>query len=75
MSKGSEFWGNASGKLGQQVLYRAGGEQRARMHVAKIKNPRTVAHWKKICYTILRKGKKFPLATAKRKAFSRHKKE
>lgn len=46
MSKGSEFWGNASGKLGQQVLYRAGGEQRARMHVAKIKNPRTLAQMK-----------------------------
>lgn len=43
MSKGSEFWGNASGKLGQQVLYRAGGEQRARMYVAKIKNPKTLA--------------------------------
>lgn len=43
MSKGSQFWGNASGKLGQQVLYRAGGEQRARMHVAKIKNPKTLA--------------------------------
>lgn len=43
MSKGSEFWGNASGKLGQQVLYRAGGEQRARMYVNKIKNPKTIA--------------------------------
>lgn len=43
MAKGSQFWGNASGKLGQQVLYRAGGEQRARMHVAKIKNPKTLA--------------------------------
>lgn len=43
MSKGSEFWGNASGKLGQQVLYRAGGEQRARMYVDKIKNPKSYA--------------------------------
>lgn len=43
MAIGSQFWGNASGKLGQQVLYRAGGEQRARMHVAKIKNPKTLA--------------------------------
>lgn len=43
MAKGSQFWGNASGKLGQQVLYRAGGEQRARMYVAKIKNPKTRA--------------------------------
>ena len=43
MAKGSQFWGNASGKLGEQVLYRAGGEQRARTYVAKIKNPRTEA--------------------------------
>lgn len=43
MAKGSQFWGNASGKLGQQVLYRAGGEQRARMYVNKIRNPRTKA--------------------------------
>lgn len=41
MAKGSQFWGNASGKLGEQVLYRAGGEQRARTYVARIKNPRT----------------------------------
>lgn len=46
MSKGSEFWGVASGKLGQQVLYRAGGEQRARAYVAKIKNPKTMAQMK-----------------------------
>lgn len=46
MSKGSEFWGNASGKLGQQVLYRAGGEQRARMYVDKIKNPKSFAQMK-----------------------------
>lgn len=41
MAKGSQFWGNASGKLGEQVLYRAGGEQRARTYVSRIKNPRT----------------------------------
>ena len=41
MAKGSQFWGNASGKLGEQVLYRSGGEQRARTYVARIKNPRT----------------------------------
>lgn len=41
MAKGSQFWGNASGKLGEQVLYRAGGEQRARTYVKNIKNPRT----------------------------------
>lgn len=46
MSKGSEFWGVASGKLGQQVLYRAGGEQRARAYVAKIKNPKTLSQMK-----------------------------
>ena len=41
MAKGSQFWGNASGKLGEQVLYRSGGEQRARTYVARIKNPRS----------------------------------
>lgn len=46
MAKGSQFWGNASGKLGEQVLYRAGGEQRARTYVAKIKNPRSYAQMK-----------------------------
>ena len=46
MAKGSQFWGSASGKLGEQVLYRAGGEQRARTYVAKIKNPRTFAQMK-----------------------------
>ena len=39
MSKGSLFWANASGKLGEVVQYRAGGEQRARAYVRKIKNP------------------------------------
>lgn len=43
MSKRSLFWGNASGKLGEAVLYRAGGEQRARTWVAKIRNPKTRA--------------------------------
>ena len=38
MSKGSLFWGNARGRLGQSVFYRAGGEQRNRTYVAKIKN-------------------------------------
>ena len=46
MSKGSLFWGNASGKLGQSVLYRSGGEQRTRTYVAKIKNPKTLAQMK-----------------------------
>lgn len=43
MSKGSLFWGNASGKLGESVYYRAGGEQRNRTYVKNIKNPRTRA--------------------------------
>lgn len=41
MARGSQFWGTGRGKLGEQVLYRAGGEQRARAYVAKIKNPKT----------------------------------
>lgn len=43
MSKGSLFWANASGKLGETVLYRSGGEQRTRTYVKKIKNPKTFA--------------------------------
>lgn len=43
MSKRSLFWGNASGKLGEAVYYRAGGEQRTRTWVSKIKNPKTYA--------------------------------
>lgn len=43
MSKRSLFWGQASGKLGESVYYRAGGEQRTRTYVAKIKNPKTRA--------------------------------
>lgn len=43
MSKGSLFWGNASGKLGESVFYRAKGEQRNRTYVKNIANPRTEA--------------------------------
>lgn len=43
MSKRSLFWGQAAGKLGEAVYYRAGGEQRTRTYVAKIKNPKTYA--------------------------------
>lgn len=43
MSKGSIFWGNASGKLGESVFYRAGGEQRNRTYVKNVKNPKTKA--------------------------------
>lgn len=41
MSKRSLFWGQASGKLGEAVYYRAGGEQRTRAWVPKIKNPKS----------------------------------
>jgi uncharacterized protein YigE (DUF2233 family) len=43
MSKRSLFWGQASGKLGEAVFYRANGEQRTRSYVAKIANPKTLA--------------------------------
>lgn len=43
MSKRSLFWGQASGKLGEAVYYRAGGEQRTRTYVHKIANPKTRA--------------------------------
>lgn len=43
MSKRSLFWGNATGKLGEAVFFRAGGEQRTRTYVAKIANPKTLA--------------------------------
>lgn len=43
MSKRSLFWGQASGKLGEAVFYRAKGEQRTRTYVAKIANPKTLA--------------------------------
>ena len=43
MSKRSLFWGQASGKLGEAVYYRAGGEQRTRAYVHKIANPKTRA--------------------------------
>lgn len=41
MSKRSLFWGNGSGKLGQAVYYRAGGEQRTRAYVKTVKNPKS----------------------------------
>lgn len=43
MSKGSLFWGNAKGKLGETVFYRAGGEQRNRTYIKAVKNPKTLA--------------------------------
>ena len=41
MSKRSHFWGNGSGKLGEAVYYRAGGEQRTRAYVKNVKNPKS----------------------------------
>lgn len=41
MSKRSLFWGNGSGKLGEAVFYRAGGEQRTRSYVKTVKNPKS----------------------------------
>lgn len=41
MAKNSMFWGRASGKLGEAVLYRANGQERSRAYVASPKNPKT----------------------------------
>lgn len=41
MSKRSLFWGHGSGKLGEAVYYRAGGEQRTRAYVKTVKNPKS----------------------------------
>lgn len=43
MVKRSLFWGQASGKLGEAVYYRAGGEQRTRTYLKTIKNPKSQA--------------------------------
>lgn len=43
MSKRSLFWGLATGKLGEAVFYRAGGEQRTRAYVKAVKNPKTLS--------------------------------
>ena len=80
MSKGSLFWANASGKLGETVLYRSGGEQRARTYVAKIKNPKTLAQMKNRlsmrnfaqCYRAMQPilSKSFPNRTQKESGFN-----
>ena len=41
MAKNSMFWGQASGKLGEAVLYQANGQERSRAYVANPKNPKT----------------------------------
>lgn len=43
MAKNSLFWGKASGKLGEMVLYRTGGEQRARTYIKNVRNPKSLA--------------------------------
>lgn len=43
MAKNSLFWGKASGKLGEIVLYRTGGEQRSRTYIKNVKNPKSLA--------------------------------
>lgn len=43
MARQSLFWGKAKGKLGEVVLYRAGGEQRSRTYVKDVKNPKSAA--------------------------------
>lgn len=43
MVKRSLFWGQAAGKLGEAVYYRAGGEQRTRTYIKNIKNPKSQA--------------------------------
>lgn len=47
MSKGSLFWGNATGKLGETVFYRANGEQRNRAYLRQIRNPRSLAQMRR----------------------------
>ena len=47
MSKGSLFWGNATGKLGETVFYRVNGEQRNRSYLRQIRNPRSLAQMRR----------------------------
>ena len=41
MAVGNMFMGTGSGKIGNMVLYRSGGEQRMRVYLETIKNPRS----------------------------------
>lgn len=41
MAVGNMFMGTGSGKIGNMVLYRSGGEQRMRVYLESIKNPRS----------------------------------
>lgn len=80
MSKRSLFWGQASGKLGEAVFYRAGGEQRTRAYVKAVKNPKTLAQMMQritmgnlvAMYAALKPilSQSFPLRATNRSAFN-----
>lgn len=80
MSKRSLFWGQASGKLGEAVFYRAGGEQRTRAYVKAVKNPKTLAQMMQritmgnlvSMYSALKPvlSQSFPLRATNRSAFN-----
>lgn len=80
MSKRSLFWGQASGKLGEAVFYRAGGEQRTRAYVKAVKNPKTLAQMMQritmgnlvSMYSALKPilSQSFPLRATSRSAFN-----
>lgn len=80
MSKRSLFWGQASGKLGEAVFYRAGGEQRTRAYVKAVKNPKTLAQMMQritmgnlvSMYSALKPilSQSFPLRVSNRSAFN-----
>lgn len=80
MSKRSLFWGQASGKLGEAVFYRAGGEQRTRAYVKAVKNPKTLAQMMQritmgnlvSMYSALKPilSQSFPVRAANRSAFN-----
>lgn len=80
MSKRSLFWGQASGKLGEAVFYRAGGEQRTRAYVKAVKNPKTLAQMMQritmgnlvSMYSALKPilSQSFPLRAVNRSAFN-----
>lgn len=46
MAKGSMLMGTQRGKLGESVLYRAGGSQRQRAYISVVGNPRTDSQMK-----------------------------
>ena len=46
MTKGSLFWANATGKLGQMVISRRSGEEITRAYQPNVKNPKSYAQMK-----------------------------